>query len=117
MLAGFARHVLTEAENGDDGCTAIITATMVQLAHQAAELFKKAPGAVRMGLYGGIFAHSAIARGAFTNALHARMPEAIICAPEYPPELGAIIHLMQKQGILTGSALENLKTTYERLRK
>ena len=90
---------------------------MKRLALQAAQLLKKAPEACRLGMYGGIFAHSAIARDAFTNALHARMPDAVICAPEYPPELGAIIHLMQKHGILTGSALENLKTTYERLRK
>ena len=116
-LAGFARHVLEEAANGDDTARDIISDNMKKLAAQAAALFGKAPGAVRIGLYGGIFAHSDIARREFETALHARMPEAVICAPEYPPELGAVIHIMKKRGLLDARRLHNLKTTYERIRK
>jgi len=114
-LAGFARHVLAEADMGDMLSTHIIIKSMEKLAHQAAELFKKAPGAVCTGLYGGIFAHSEIARSAFSIALKRRMPEAEICSPEFTPELGAVIHLMNKYGLLTGEALKNMKDTYERM--
>lgn len=117
MLAGFARYVLTEAENSDETARSIIRSNMSKLAAQAAELFKKAPGAVRIGLYGGIFAHSPAANEAFETALHSRMPEAEICSPEYTPELGAVIHLMNRRGTLTAEALENMKATYERIRK
>ncbi len=117
MLAGFARYVIAEAENGDEICTEIIRRNMTHIAHQAAELFKKAPEAVHAGLYGGIFAHSALAKETFETELLSRMPGAVICSPEYTPELGAVIHLMQKRGILTEDALKNMKESYERIRK
>jgi len=54
---------------------------------------------------------------AFEKALHVRMPEAVICVPEYEPELGAVIHLLRKRGLLTDDALNNLKETYMRIKK
>jgi len=116
-MAGFARYVLEAAGHSDTVSIEIITRNMSKLAAQAAELFKKAPGAVRIGLYGGIFGHSALAREAFEKALHVRMPEAVICVPEYEPELGAVIHLLRKRGLLTDDALNNLKETYMRIKK
>ena len=79
----------------------------------AAQLLKKAPGADRVGLYGGIFAHSRAARDSFLNTLAALAPHAKICSFDYPPELGAIIHLMRREGILCPGALQQLKTTYK----
>ena len=114
-LAAFARHVLTEADNGDPISVGIIQKNMRKLARQAAMLFKKAPEAKHIGLYGGIFAHSALARNEFSDALRADVPDCVICAPEFRPELGAIIHLMKKRGELTRDTLENLKNTYERI--
>lgn len=116
-MAGFARYVLEAVDNGDAVAASILNRNMTKLAVQAAELFKKAPGAVRIGLYGGIFGHSRTAREAFGKALHSHMPDAIICAPEYEPELGAVIHLLRKRGLLTEDALRNLKETYMRIKK
>ncbi|MBQ4088380.1 MAG: hypothetical protein IJC56_00680 [Clostridia bacterium] len=117
QMAGFARYVISEADSGDAASAKIIGRTMEKLAAQAHALFQKAPGVTRIGLYGGIFAHSQLAQEKFSRALINLMPDAEICNPEYPPELGAIIHLMHKRGILTEKALENLKDTYERVRK
>jgi len=112
-LAGFARHVLMEAENGEHTACSILQRTMPRLAAQAAQLMKKAPSAHRVGLYGGVFMHSAAARICFTDTLCRLAPQAQICPLDYPPELGAIIHLMRKEGLLCGSVLTQLKTTYE----
>jgi len=116
-MSGFARHVLEEAENGDAVARSIIDRNMCKLARQAAALFQKAPGAVRIGLYGGIFAHSPIARNAFESELKRHMPEAIVCTPEFTPELGAIIHIIKKRGLLDAQRLQNLKETYARIKK
>ena len=112
-LAGFARHVLKEAEAGDSVAAAVLHRTMPKLAAQAAQLLKKAPDANQVGLYGGIFAHSKAARACFTDTLLKLAPQAQICSPDYPPELGAIIHLMRKEGMLTDAILATLKDTYK----
>lgn len=117
QLAGFARHVLAQADAGDAAAGAILTRNMQRLARQAAHLMKKSPEAGRIGLYGGIFAHSGAARSAFSDTLHALAPDAQICALDYPPELGAIIHLMQQQGCLSEESLLRLKQSYEEIRK
>lgn len=116
-MAGFARHVLASADGGDSVSIGIIDRSMAKLAKQAALLFKKAPGVTRIGLYGGIFAHSALARDSFSGRLTEMMPDAEICTPEYAPELGAVMHLMRKRGILTDEALKRMKDTYEGLKK
>jgi len=116
-LAGFARYVISSADDGDKVSDGIIRRSMAKLAEQPYVLFRKAPGVVRIGLYGGIFAHSTLAREAFSMTLKGLMPGAEICAPEYPPELGAVMHLMQKRGILTEAALKNMKESYEGLRR
>lgn len=110
-LAAFARHVLEKAASGDSVSDSIIARSMGRLAAQAAQLFKKAPGVTRAGLYGGIFQNSALAREAFTSALLKRMPGAVICRPEYPPEAGAVIHIMKTKGIMNENTLMNLKNT------
>jgi hypothetical protein len=66
---------------------------------------------------GGIFAHSEKARAFFADTLCALAPQAEICKLEYPPEIGAIIHLMQKDGTLTDEILYHLKHSYEDMRK
>ena len=112
-LAGFARHVLGEAEKGDSVALSVLSGTMPRLAAQAAQLLKTAPGVSQVGLYGGIFAHSKAARDCFTGTLARLAAHAQICSPDYPPELGAIIHLMRKEGLLSDSALSALKDTYK----
>ena len=65
----------------------------------------------------GIFAHSAKARGLFAKALAEMSPDAQVCQLEYPPELGALIHLFQKRGMLDDGVLARMKSTYEEMRK
>lgn len=112
-LAGFARYVLQDAEAGDAVALSVLHSTMPRLAALAAQLLKKAPGANRIGLYGGIFAHSGIARACFTDTLMQLAPQAQLCSLDYPPEVGAIIHLMRREGLLTPDALTLLKDTYK----
>jgi len=116
QLAGFARHVLREAENGDSVAASVLNHAMPKLAAQAAQLLQKSPNVNQVGLYGGIFAHSQAARDCFTATLKQLAAHAQICSPDYPPELGAIIHLMRKEGLLTGSALAALIDTYKEVK-
>ena len=115
-LAGFARHVLAEAARGDSASLHILRRNMERLARQAASLLSTAPQASRIGLYGGIFEHSELARTLFGDAVHSHCPQAELCRLEYPPELGAVIHLMKKRGTLTEESLLRLKTSYAELK-
>ena len=115
-LAGFARHVIAQAESGEPVAADILCRNMKRLARQAAQLLKKSPGAKRVGLYGGIFEHSKLAQSLFTDTLLSLCPQAEICGLEYPPELGAIIHLMLKRGTLCEENLLRLKQSYEEIK-
>jgi len=112
-IAGFARHVLTRAHEGEATARAILQRNMERLARSAAQLITAAPEAARVGLYGGIFGHSELAREFFTASLERFSPGAEVCTLDYPPELGALIHLFRKRGILTEEALANMKSTYK----
>ncbi len=116
QMAGFAPCVIAQAEQGEPGALDILSHNMERLARQAARLFLKAPAARRVGLYGGIFAHSALARGIFQKILAGLWPQAEICDLQYPPELGAIIHLMRRAGTLNEASLRLLKKTYEEVK-
>ncbi len=115
-IAGFARCVLEAADRGNRTAEEILRRNMALLAFQAAKLLGKAPGVTRTGVYGGIFAHSAAARQAFEEFLRARTPEAEVCDPAFPPELGAVIHLLSRKGKLNDSVLQNMKTTWKEMR-
>ena len=65
-LAGFARCVLTRAKDGDSLAREIVLRNMHRLARHAARLVEKAPEANRIGLSGGIFTLSELARADFT---------------------------------------------------
>ena len=116
-LAGFARHVLSRAGSGDPVAAGILERNMTRLARSAAQLITRAPEAAQVGLYGGIFAHSEQARSLFADALKGMSPDAQACQPEYPPELGALIHLFRKRGMLDAGVLERMKSTYKEMQK
>ena len=113
-VAGFARFVLQRAQEGDKIALEIVERNMRRLARQAAHMVHQHPSAHRVGLYGGVFAHSELARSLFVKELLSLSPEAQVCSPDYPPELGAIIHLFRKRGMLTPEVLANLKNTYQK---
>jgi len=116
-LAGFARCVLARAEAGDAVAREILERNMERLARSAAQLIAADPEAGRVGLYGGILVHSDLARTLFAAKLKALAPEAVICPLEYPPELGALIHLLRKRGMLNADVLSQIKNTYKEMRK
>jgi len=115
-MAGFARYVIAEAGRKDAAAEGVLRRNMERLARQAAQLMLKSREAERIGLYGGIFEHSSMARSLFSDALLRLCPHAVICSLEYPPELGAVIHLMQKRGRLCEESLHRLKQSYEEIR-
>lgn len=115
-LAGFARCVLARAEDGDAVALGILERNMERLSRSAAQLIAADPKANRVGLYGGILVHSRLARTLFSANLQILAPGAVICPLEYPPELGALIHLFQKRGMLTEDVLARMKSTYEEMR-
>jgi len=111
-VAGFAKHVLIRAAEGETAALEIVSRNMRRLAVHAAQLVKNHPESFRVGLYGGVFEHNELARRLFGEELMRLAPEAQICSPDYPPELGALIHLFRKRGMLTPEVLHNLKSTY-----
>ena len=112
-LAGFAREVLAAAQAGDGPAGEIVMRNMSRLARQAAALLQKAPEARQVGLYGGVFRHSALAREGFTAALAALCPQAEAGPLRTPPELGAVMHLLRKRGLMTPQAAAALHRTYK----
>ena len=114
-LAGFARILVAYAEKGDPAALGILGRNMTRLARLAARLMDKAENVNLVGLYGGVFQHSALARNLFERTLKEERPDAQIRLPEYPPELGALIHLMKKKGTLTPETLLTLKNTYKEM--
>ena len=104
------------AQSGDAVTLDILTKNMHRLALGAAKLITTSPEANRVGLYGGIFQHSELARTIFSKSLLALSPDAVICSPDYPPELGAIIHLFKKNGTLTDEVLRRMKSSYQEVR-
>ena len=110
-LAAFAADVLAEAAAGERTAGEILRRNMERLAARAAALMRNAPEVSRVGLYGGVFAHSGLARDLFFGALSSRRPGAVLCPVLFPPEIGAIIHLMRAEGLLNGETLERLKNT------
>ncbi len=115
-LAGFARILVSYAEKGDRAALGIVERNMTRLARLAARLMDKSSSVNLVGLYGGIFQHSALARDLFERTLKSEKPDAEIRLPEYPPELGALIHLMKKNGTLTPDTLLTLKNSYKEMR-
>ncbi len=115
-LAAFARIVVTRAAEGEKTALDILTRNMTRLARLTARLMDKDDKVRLVGLYGGIFGHSELARSLYEQALRAEKPDVQIVSPEYPPELGAIIRLMKKKGLLNQQALDNLKKTYKEIR-
>ena len=114
-IAAFAKDVLILAAQGDENAYQILKRNMEHCARECAALLKNAPEAANVGLHGGVFAHNPLARELFTDALCALVPHARTGMAAYPPEIGALIHLYKKQGLLNQQVLINLQTSYERI--
>ena len=110
-LAAFARFVLTRANEGDPVAYEIVQRNMNRLGRLAAQMLLKDEKARRIGLYGGVFGHNPFARELFMNTVLSQVPDAQLCPVMFPPELGAVIHLLCKQNLLTPQVLENIKST------
>lgn len=111
-LAGFGRRVPEQAALGDAVAAEIVRRNTAVLAANAAEMIRRVPAANRVGVYGGVLTNSAFVREAFTAQLQALCPEAEVSLPEFPPELGALIHALNRRGLLRPETLTNLKASY-----
>ena len=111
-IAQFGRIVLKCCEDGDKEAARIVRSNMASIAANAAEMIHRAPEANHVGIWGGVLTNSACARQLFSEELLKRCPEAVIIKPEFPPELGAIIHSATKRGTVEEEFLRNLKQSY-----
>jgi len=109
-MAAFARHVLIQAAKGDEIACEILTRNMRLLARMTAVLMNKAENVRIVGLYGGIFEHSELARNIYQEELTAIRPDADVRSPELPPHLGALIHLIKDNS--DKQILETMKNTF-----
>ena len=110
-FAAFARYVLTRAGEGDAVAYAIVERNMKRLGKLAAQMLLKDQKAQRIGLYGGVFAHNPFAKELFEQTVLKLVPSAVFCPVVFPPELGAVTHLLRKTGLLTDDALKRMKST------
>jgi len=103
-FAAFGAEAVRLAETGDPDAGGILAGQMEQLAALAGALLDSVPEALHcVGLYGGVFQHSAPARDAFSAALRLRHPEARPEPLTIPPAMGAVILAMLREGISPGS--------------
>ena len=101
-IAAFGREVILLAENGDPEARSILERQMSLLAGPAAFLLEEAPEAKEsIGVYGGVFQHSALARKLFSEALGARIPGLRIRLPQDPSAQGAVLLGMLEDGLQT----------------
>jgi len=110
-LAAFARYVLARAGEGDAVAYGIVERNMIRLGNLAAQMLLKDEKAQRIGLYGGVFGHNPFARELFESTVLAQVPRAQFCPVVFPPELGAVIHLLRKENLLNPQVLETMKYT------
>lgn len=110
-LAAFARFVLTRANEGDPTAYEIVKRNMNRLGRLAAQMLLKDEKARRIGLYGGVFEHNPFARELFMNTVLAAVPDTQLCPVVFPPEVGAVIHLLCKENLLTPQVVEHIKIT------
>ncbi len=110
-LAAFARFVLTRAGEGDPVAYGIVERNMTRLGNLAAQMLLRDERAQRIGLYGGVFGHNPFARELFRQTVLARVPHAQFCPVVFPPELGAVIHLLRKENRLNPQVLETMKSS------
>ena len=116
-LAGFAKYVLIHAQEGEATARDILARNMKRLARSTAQLLKAAPEVAQVGLYGGIFGHSELARTFFAEELAGLAPQAKVCPLICPPELGALLHLLRKRDSLNENVLSTMITTYKEYRQ
>ncbi|MDR2505083.1 MAG: hypothetical protein LBD16_03145 [Oscillospiraceae bacterium] len=112
QLAQFARSVLRRAEEGDAVALRIVRRNMKHVAEQAADILRSAPECSRVGVYGGVFTHNPFVATMLGEMLGSVVSGVSVSLPEYPPELGALIHAYRRGGALTGKRLRNLKESY-----
>ena len=113
-LAAFGREVLALAKASDEPALGLLCAQMTRLARGAAALIRPCPAVRRVGLYGGVFEHSAEARDAFTQALREACPNAETARPALPPEIGGVMLAMRECGGLNEKAIKRLKETSDK---
>ena len=118
-LARFAKEVLIAAREGDDAANNILKSNMRSLACQARHLLSSAPEVDLIGLYGGVFQHSALARDTFQAELKRLFPDRSFrfIPPALPPELGAMVPYYRQNGLWNEQTLHNLQTSYAAIRK
>ena len=98
-LAAFGAEVLRLADQGATDAHGILSRQMEQLALLAASLLASTPEAAGcVGLFGGVFQHSELARSLFSEALAARCPGVYPHILQTPPAVGAVILAMQREG-------------------
>ena len=108
-LAAFGAEVVRLAEQEDPEAGNILERQMICLASLAAALLRDAPEAASaVGLYGGLFQHSPLARRLFSEALLERIPESVTGLCARPPAAGAVCLAMMEEGVSTEKWTERM---------
>lgn len=106
-VAALAQYVL-EVARRDDTAMRIVRGNMARLARQASVLIGPHRDIRALGVYGGVFQHNPWVTDIFRAEVEKEMPDARIVSPQYPPEIGAVIHALKKRGKLSPAVLDRL---------
>lgn len=116
-MARFAKEVIAAAEENDGEAVRILEQNMRSLAREAWTLLRRAPDVLLIGLYGGIFQYAEIAREKFSGHVRALAGDRSLrfLQPEFPPELGALIHYFRGKGQRSPALLKRMRDSYQTL--
>ncbi|GHU77252.1 N-acetylglucosamine kinase [Clostridia bacterium] len=104
-IAGFGQEVLRLAAEGDESAQRIVHNNLDYAARACAALLADVPEANRVGLYGGVLMHNKEAREWFTRRLLELKPGLTVGLLAVPPEVGAVLYSLKRQGRLTESVI------------
>lgn len=117
IIAGFAKTISAEAENGDMVCANQIVVGVSHLLESVAAVAKNLDLDDKnfvVSAIGGMF-QSKILKQNFIELLNAVVPNAEFCEPKFSPPIGALFLAYQNSNVeLTEQILTNLKANYDR---
>ncbi|MCL2508222.1 MAG: hypothetical protein FWF05_03500 [Oscillospiraceae bacterium] len=107
-IAQFVREVRACAESGDSVAGQLIASSADDLAETAMSVLRHVEDDAPIGLWGGVFQHTPMFTGRFTENL-ARHDKRNVFLLRYPPEIGAVFAAYKLCGVeLTSAMLDNI---------
>lgn len=112
-IASIAQDVLACAEEGDAVAREIVDNAVKILAELTLNMSQRIRlPSIHVGVYGGLFEHNHQILQHFKEVLSKSGQIFTVSLPEFPPELGAVIHFFMENQLFTDEVLSNIRRTF-----